>query len=95
MLFSLDQSLHITVHYKKLSFKELGDANWGFVPTSMIRTDPVVHASAKDHKADTMLASDMIVGKVINVVLFIAVEHTTGWLQILVLAEVVLVCFFY
>lgn len=44
----------------------------------MIRTDPVVHASAKDHKADTMLASDVIVGKVINVVLFIAVEHTTG-----------------
>lgn len=40
----------------------------------MIRNGPVVHASAKDHNADTMLASDLIVGKMMNVVLFIAMQ---------------------
>lgn len=44
----------------------------------MIRTDPVVHASAKDHKADTVLVSDVIVGKMMNVVLFIAMQQVTG-----------------
>lgn len=40
----------------------------------MTRTDPVVCASAKHHDAYTMLASDVVVGKVMNVVLFIAMR---------------------
>lgn len=44
----------------------------------MIRTDHVVHASAKDHNANTMLGSDEIVGKVVDVVLFIAMQQVAG-----------------
>lgn len=57
----------------------------------MIRTNHAVQSSAKDYNADTVLGSGVIVAKVMNVVLCIAMQQVPERLQFLMLTEGVFV----